>query len=219
MDASTAIWLMQIMDELVDSNEKTRLVMECLEAHLPEYFEKKYSEKIRWKVRLKETLIAVEQALVQKDLVTMISHLNITKQQRKELLKKERNNSMKTPEYLKKKVPEEGVVEVIEEDDIPVEKIGRIKDPATGTTFEVVKTNKEKKVFDKDLFIVTHVHINEIGILPYYTRNGSEIYFSGTKEECEEYLENLCNSCCQLLDGKKTDFCKDCVNHKWYVHR
>ena len=45
MDASTAIWLMQIMDELVDSNEKTRLVMECLEAHLPEYFEKKYSEK------------------------------------------------------------------------------------------------------------------------------------------------------------------------------
>lgn len=72
-----------------------------------------------------------------------------------------------------------------------------------------------------ELFVVANIYINEIGIVPYYEifdGKHHRIYFKGRKEDCEKFLDNLCNSCCQLLNGKKTDFCNSCVNHKWYVH-
>lgn len=74
----------------------------------------------------------------------------------------------------------------------------------------------------KDDFVVTHVYINEIGILPYHmTFDGGKykILFRGTKEDCNKFVDNICDSCCQLLNGKKTYFCNDCINHKWYVKK
>lgn len=74
----------------------------------------------------------------------------------------------------------------------------------------------------KDDFVVTNTYINELGVLPYYmTFDGDnhKVFFRGTANDCNKFLDNLCSSCCQLLDGQKTDFCNDCVNHKWYVKR
>lgn len=73
-----------------------------------------------------------------------------------------------------------------------------------------------------DLFVVTRVNVNEIGIIPNYETFDGEwhnIYFKGSKADCEAYLERLCDSCCQLYNGEKTSFCESCENHKWYVHK
>lgn len=75
---------------------------------------------------------------------------------------------------------------------------------------------------DKDDFVVTNVLRNELGIVPYYTLFDGDKhrkYFRGTRKECEQFLDCLCESCCQLLDGKKTTFCMDCFHHKYYVKR
>ena len=72
-----------------------------------------------------------------------------------------------------------------------------------------------------DLFIVTDI-LNGLGVLPYYVIHDGKyhrILCKGTRKECKKFLDNLCESCCQLYRGEKTDFCKECIHHSMYVHK
>lgn len=91
-----------------------------------------------------------------------------------------------------------------------------------GTYKDESKIVSVDEIPNNELFIVTNVDVNEIDVASYYTLwdgKKHKVYYKGRKEECEKFLRDLCDSCCQLLNGKKTDFCNDCVRHKWYVHK
>ena len=60
-NVSTGLFLLNVVDEV--QSEKFRLVMECLEKHLPDYFEEYFSDKMLAKEKLRETLISTEKAL------------------------------------------------------------------------------------------------------------------------------------------------------------
>lgn len=88
LDTPIAEFLLKTIDELSESNEETRLVMKCLEEHLPEYFKEEYSDKMFWRNELRKTLIKVELLLVQDTFRVWSNHIDFTKEERKRRLSK-----------------------------------------------------------------------------------------------------------------------------------
>ncbi len=86
----TGLFLLNLLEEA--QSEESRLVMECLEKYLPDYFKEHYSDKMFVKQHLSETLIIVEKALSLYNLSTMIRHLDYKKDERRKILEEPEAN-------------------------------------------------------------------------------------------------------------------------------